>query len=145
MAFTTQRTAAYWALINLQQFLPATPQDGKEWGMMVFRGEDPEGGYYYDFQWPPYKGQTENYWQPTVPVPDGTKQVAYCHSHPNNKWFSKTDVLVAKGEIGGLFVRQKTVFYMVNHSGGYWYDGVTKYLLDDQRSGILWGLHPSKY
>ena len=145
MAFSSRHSAAYWALMSLVSFLPPTPQDGTEWGMMIYRGEDSEGGYYYDFQWPPYKGREPNYWQPTVDVPAGTHRVAYCHTHPNNKWFSDVDAQVARGEKAGLFIKEKTVSYMVNHSGAYWYDGITKNLHNKDRDGIFWGKPRGSY
>jgi len=144
MSFNSEKEAAYWALLNLEPLLPSEPHDGKEWGMAIYRWSNPEGGFLYDFQWPPYSHTQDNSWLPAGVRPAGTEEVAYCHTHPNNKYFSTNDTKLARGELPVIVFSKKCTVYMVNQTGAYWYDGRDGYKSENQRKGLLWGTYPKK-
>ena len=139
--YKSEKMAAYWALKNLADTLPETPKSAREspeWGTIVFRWEDlEEGGYCYAYQWPLYASpDPDGLWRPLGRVPAGTEEWAYCHTHPNDTFFSTIDTATAE--------REKTVMYMVCRSGAYWFDGKTEGLSRSARFGILWGTYPGK-
>lgn len=144
MPFKSEKETAYWALLNLEQSLPSEPKNDIEWGTAIYRSPDPKGGYLYDFQWPPYTNSTENSWLPAGKIPEGAEEVAYCHTHPNNTYFSLNDTRLAKGDLPILFFTKKCTVYMVNQTGAYWYDGKTEFANDEQRKGLLWGKYKKK-
>ena len=126
----SERHCAYYALRELELKLG----ENREYGTTIFRWPDPEGGYRYSFQKPVYAG-TGSEWKPLGKVPWGTTEWAHCHTHPNGSYFSKQDTKWARGE-GGL-TGEKFTIYMVNRSGGYWYDGRTEFLAHEDRFGVL--------
>ena len=140
MAFKSEKEAAYWALANLEQNLPAEPANGIEWGMIIYRSPDPEGGYFYDFQWPPYSIGQQNEWEPKGKVPNGAEEVGYCHTHPNDAPFSRTDKQTAIGQRG--LDRARKIMYMVTQSWAFWYDERDENISAKARLGIFWGTYP---
>ena len=87
--YRSEKECAYFALRELEKYLPSTPDnEGTEWGTIIYRYDDPEGGYWYSFL-NPTKGKTRE-WEPTLLAPSGSTERAYCHTHPNNKGFSKS-------------------------------------------------------
>jgi len=137
--YRSEKEAAYFALQELKAYLPATPDNnGTEWGTIIYRFDDPEGGYWYSYQ-AVYKGKSAE-WEPRGSVPGGAVERAYCHTHPNDAPFSKQDVDTALGE---THVYPRCTMYMVTQSGAYWYDG----RIEDKffprnssvRYGTLWG------
>jgi hypothetical protein len=142
--YKSEKEAAYWALKLLEEKLPTSPKsavESPEWGTIIFRWSDPEGGYKYSFQQPLYKAVTKDgLWQPLGAIPSFAKAWAYAHTHPNNTYFSNIDLETARGERG--LVKERTVMYMVNRIGAYWYDGRTEYLAPSARHGLLWGTYP---
>jgi hypothetical protein len=73
-------------------------------------------------------------------LPSFAEEAAHAHTHPNNTYFSNIDLETARGERG--LVKKKTVMYMVNKTGAYWYDGRTEELSPGARHGVLWGEFP---
>lgn len=138
MSYKSEKYAACYALLSLEQTLPSEPRDDKEWGVTIYRWSDPEGGYFYDFQWPPYTYPGQNGWLPAGRIPKGAEEVAYCHTHPNNTYFSTNDTKLARGELPIIVISMKCTVYMVNQTGAYWYDGRTEFLEESQRKGTLW-------
>ncbi len=141
--YSSEKEAAYFALRELKRFLPETPDNkGTEWGSIIYRYNDPEGGYRYSFQIPTTGMSAE--WQPTGKTPAGAIECAYCHTHPNDKPFSKVDIDTA---LGKRFPYPKTRMYMVTQSGAYWYDGKLDEKLwsrsSSARYGTMWGLQYS--
>lgn len=142
--YKSEKQAAYNALKALELKLPATPKsaaESPEWGTIIFRWPDAvEGGYKYSFQ-EPYEAVTpDGMWQPLRATPSYAKPWAYAHTHPNDLYFSNVDTETARG-VRGL-VKERTVMYMVNRVGAYWYDGRTEYLAPNARHGLLWGSFP---
>lgn len=138
--YKSEKEAAYYALKSLEATLPSTPKSAKEspeWGTTIFRWPDEiDGGYKYAFQ-SIYQAVTpDGFWQPLGKLPPATVAIAYAHTHPNNLSFSNIDTQTARGERG--LIKEKTVMYMVNRSGGYWYDGRTEFLSPEARYGTLW-------
>lgn len=138
--YKSEKEAAYWALKALEAKLPAQPMSAvqsPEWGTIIFRWPDTMGGHKYSFQDPVYKAITaDGLWQPLGVVPAYSQACAYAHTHPNNLYFSTFDTQTARGERG--LVKEKTVMYMVNKKGYFWYDGRTEGLPPNARHGTLW-------
>lgn len=144
MQYKSEKEAAYWALKALESKLPATPTSATispEWGTTIVRSNDPAGGYFYSFLQPTKAFTSDGLWAPSGAIPAGAKAWAYAHTHPNNTFFSTIDTQQARGERG--LVKEKTVIYMVNKKGAYWYDGRTEYLAPNARYGKFWGDYPS--
>jgi Domain of unknown function (DUF4329) len=141
MAFyRSEKEAAYFALRELENYLPTTPDNkGTEWGTIIFRYDDPEGGYWYSYQNPSKGGAAE--WEPRATAPKGSVEYAFCHTHPNDAPFSKKDVDTA---LGKTFPHPRCTMYMVTQSGAYWYDGKFEDKMFGRdshiRYGTMWGL-----
>ncbi len=138
--YRSEKEAAYFALRELEKYLPSTSDNnGVEWGTIIYRYDDPQGGYWYSFQ-NPSKGSKRE-WEPSELVPNGSVEAAYCHTHPNDAPFSNVDIDTA---LGKTFPYPRNTMYMVTQSGAYWYDGK----LEDKmfgrsshvRYGTMWGL-----
>ncbi|MPZ58988.1 MAG: hypothetical protein GEU91_21375 [Rhizobiales bacterium] len=143
--YKSEKEAAYFALKMLESKLPAIPKsavDSPEWGTTIFRWKDVEGGYKYAFQEPYQAMAKDGLWEPLGRIPSfpEVEVRAYAHTHPNNTYFSNIDLETARGERG--LVKEKTVMYMVNKTGAYWYDGRTEELQPAGRHGLMWGEFP---
>jgi hypothetical protein len=141
--YKSEKEAAYWLLKLLETKLPAIPKsavESPEWGATIFRWADVEGGYKYAFQEPYQAIARDGLWEPLGRLPSFAEDWAHGHSHPNNTYFSNIDLETARGERG--LVKKKTVMYMVNKTGAYWYDGRTEELSPGARHGVLWGEFP---
>jgi hypothetical protein len=137
--YKSEKHAAFVALQHLEGTLPDTPKgaaESPEWGTTIFRWPDEEeGGYKYSFQ-PIYRAiAKDGLWEPLGRIPDLTEACAYAHTHPNNTSFSNIDTQTARGERG--LVKERTVMYMVNLRGMYWYDGRPD-LPPAARYGVMW-------
>jgi hypothetical protein len=134
--YESEREAALWALRELQQYVPKKiDQNGIEWGTMIHRGTDPEGGYVYRFL-TPEKGLVCEYVPANPPSwSSNWRDCAIVHTHPNDSGFSENDKTIA-------IARQVTI-YMVTHSGAYFYQGKIEYACYGRdshvRFGTLWG------
>ncbi|HQU84858.1 MAG TPA: hypothetical protein PKY59_17095 [Pyrinomonadaceae bacterium] len=138
--YRSEKEAAYFALQQLSAYLPETPDyNSVEWGTIIYRFDDPKGGYWYSYQ-EFYKGDSAE-WEPRGRVPNGAVERAYCHTHPNDAPFSNKDVDTASGK---THVYPPCTMYMVTQSGAYWYDGRTEPKLFPRNSpiryGTMWGL-----
>jgi len=137
--YRSEKETAYFALRELEGHLPETPT-GKadEWGMLIFRQSDPEGGYLYTYQ-SPYKSGLTREWRPKGRAPNGWEAVSFCHTHPNIKGFSKTDIDNAWG-LSMAFPGEKCI-YMINKAGAYWYDGGIEHSLYPRKSTLRYGTY----
>jgi hypothetical protein len=131
--YKSEREAAFYALKQLRTMLPLVATSARqfpEWGTTIFRWKDRDGGgYKYGFQ-EPYEAITKDgFWQPLGKLPTGTEEWAHAHTHPNNRFFSTIDTATAK--------REKTVMYMVNQTGAFWFDGRTEGLEHKDRFGVI--------
>ena len=137
--YKSEKMAAYWALRDLEAKLPSQPKsaaESPEWGTIIFRWPDSEeGGYKYSYQWPLYDAiDPDGLWRPLGKIPSYAEECAFCHTHPNNSFFSNIDTNTA--------TTQRTVMYMVNKRGAYWFNGRTEGLSKSARYGLLWGAYP---
>lgn len=138
--YRSEKECAYFALRELERYLPPTPDnDGVEWGTIIYRYDDPEGGYWYSFL-NPTKGRLRE-WEPTGLVPKAATERAYCHTHPNDRGFSTVDIDTALGQ---TFPYPRCTMYMVTQSGAYWYEGKYEDKMFGRSShvryGTMWGL-----
>lgn len=133
--------ASFACKLLYEKLTPEPIGSGAEWGTTIFRWQE-DSGHRYSFQTPVYKGLGVDSWKPLGLIPKFTEEWAHCHTHPNGTYFSTVDIETALGERG--LVRKKTVMYLVNHYGAYWFDGRTEFLTREQRKGKLWGEYPPR-
>jgi len=142
MAFyTSEKQAAWFALNELKSKLPALPNRNlTEWGTTIVRFTDTEGGYFYSYHYLT-ESKLNAEWQPFKPSPQPSKDVAYCHTHPNDAPYSEVDYRLGLGNYPPL--NTKCNLYMVTQSGAYCYDGKLDMMYGTEnriRFSTLWGL-----
>lgn len=129
--YNAEKHCAYFALRLLEYKL----SEPKEFGTTIFRWRV-GGETRYSFQEPVYSGSSGR-WRPLGKIPSGTEEWSHCHTHPNGSYFSNWDTAWARGESGFDYYKRKFTIYLVNKSGGYWYDGVSEFMSHSERFGTL--------
>lgn len=134
--YKSEKEAAYFALRELERYVPAEWTDGGiEWGTVIYRAVDSAGGYRYTFI-NPEEGKVREYEPPPPPLStSGWTEIAIVHTHPNDTGFSGNDKTIT------LF--RKCTMYMVTQSGAYWYEGKADFDGYGRNSlarfGTMWG------